>query len=445
MELIGSIPLFGGFLFTLIAFVAVLSVIIFIHEYGHYIVGRWSGIHAEVFSLGFGPVLASRMDLRGTKWQLAAIPFGGYVKFLGDADASSRNDPAAMAAMDDDTRAKTFHAAKLYKKALTIAAGPMANFILSTVIFTGLLLTSGLSTEIPTVGALKPLPDSANELRQGDVILSVNGVNTPDYSSLYEYARADGVIEPIHVYEVQRGDELLSARGPFPLLPLIEGINPRSAAIEAGLEVGDLILSVDGQGITAFSELQSLVGASGGQEMALQVWRDGEVKEFTLAAKVVDVPNGDGGFEQRSLIGIYGGLFFEPETRTVGVFEAGWMGVQQTGRIISLSLNGLYHIVTGGISSCNLQGPVGLAKASGDAASMGFSNFVTMIAFISTGIGMLNLFPIPVLDGGHLVFFAYEAITKRQPSDRAVNILMTLGLFFIITLMVFAFANDFFC
>ncbi|MCB1367427.1 MAG: RIP metalloprotease RseP [Rhodobacteraceae bacterium] len=445
MELIGSIPLFGGFLSTLIAFVATLSVIIFVHEYGHYIVGRWCGIHAEVFSMGFGPVLKSWHDKRGTRWQVAAIPFGGYVKFLGDADPSSRTDHEAVAAMDGETRSKSFPGAKLYKKALTVAAGPMANFILSSAIFAGIAISLGLATDKPTIGALKPLPEASHGLQAGDVILGVNGVATPDYSALYTYARDDSVVSVPQLYKVSRGDRTIEVPGPFPLLPLIESVQPRSSAIAAGLEVGDLILSVDGAPITAFSELQAKVSASDGREMALAVWRGGEVMDFTLAAKVVDMPDGNGGFVKRTLIGITGGLFFEAETVTPGPIEALSIGVSQTGRIITGSLNGLWHMVSGAISSCNMQGFVGIAKTSGDAASQGLASFIWFIAVLSTAIGMLNLFPIPVLDGGHLVFFGYEALTGKPPNERVMQIMMSAGLFLIIALMVFALGNDFFC
>ncbi len=445
MELIGSIPLLGGFLSTIIAFVAVLSVIIFIHEYGHYIVGRWSGIHAEVFSMGFGPVLTAWHDKRGTRWQIAAIPFGGYVKFLGDADASSRNDPEALARMDPATRARSFHGAKLYKKALTVAAGPVANFILSSAIFSAVVLFSGLATEAPTIGALKPLPQAATGLQRGDVILSVNGVATPDYAALYDYSRDGSGTPGAQTYRVQRAGDVAQATGPFPLLPLIDNVQPQSAAMAAGLKVGDLIQSIDGESITAFSELQTIVAGSAGREMTFGVWRSGDVFDVVLAARTLDMPDGQGGFEKRVLIGITGGLFFEPETVTPGIFEALGLGISQTGRIVSSSLNGLWHMISGTISACNLQGPVGIAKVSGDAASQGFTSFIWFIAVLSTAIGMLNLFPIPVLDGGHLVFFGFEAITKRPPSDRAMQVMMSMGLFFIVALMVFALANDFFC
>ncbi len=444
MELINSIPLVGGTLFTLIAFIVVLSIIVFIHEYGHYIVGRWCGIHAEVFSLGFGPVLYARNDKRGTRWQLAAIPFGGYVKFLGDADASSRNDSAAIAAMDEATRSRSFHGAKLYKKALTVLAGPMANFILSSGIFAAVVLSTGLATDTPVISGLKPLPDTQYALQNGDEILAINGVKTPDYAALYTYARDDQELGQ-QIYTVARNGETTRVSGPFPLLPLIETVQPQSAAMAAGLAVGDLILSVDGTEITAFYELQAIVSASEGRDMRLSVWRDGTVRDFTLAAKVVDMPDGEGGFTQRNLIGISGGLFFEPETYTPNPLRALQIGVERTGSIITGSLSGLRHMITGDISTCNLQGPVGIAQTSGQAASQGFSTFIWFIAVLSTAIGMLNLFPIPVLDGGHLVFFAYEAVFKRPPSDKALNIMMSTGLILILSLMFFALTNDFRC
>jgi regulator of sigma E protease len=445
LELISSIPLFGGFLSTIISFIAVLSIIIFIHEFGHYIVGRWSGIHAEVFSMGFGPVVKSWHDKRGTRWQLAAIPFGGYVKFLGDADASSRNDPEVLAKMDPEARARSFHGAKLYKKALTVAAGPVANFILSSVIFTGVILVSGLATEQPTIGALKSLPQATNTIQTGDVILSINGVKTPDYNALYDYARGDSVISATQNYQVLRDGKPIAAIGPFPLLPLIDNVQPQSAAMAAGLKIGDLIQSVDGKSITAFRQLQSLVAASKGKPLVLKIWRDGAVKDVRLSAKKVDIPDGKGGFEKRVLIGITGGLFFAPKTTTPGLFEAAKRGVAQTGTIITSSLTGLGYMISGAISSCNLQGPVGIAKTSGDAASQGFASFIWFIAVLSTAIGLLNLFPIPVLDGGHLVFFAYEAVAKRPPSDRVMNVMMSAGLFLVIGMMVFGLGNDFFC
>ena len=444
MELIGTIPLLGGTLATAIAFVVALSVIVTIHEYGHYIVGRWCGIHAEVFSLGFGKVLMSRVDKRGTRWQLAAIPFGGYVKFLGDADASSRNDPTLIDAMDPQTRSKSFHGAALYKKALTVAAGPVANFLLSILVFAGLVFSSGLSTELPTIGKVLPIPQATTTLKMGDVILSVNGVPTTDYTKLYDYAReADAAAA--QTYEIKRGDDVLSVAGPFPLLPLIESVQPQSAAMAAGLQPGDFIMAINGEKLTAFSDLMRIVSTSDGKTLDLSVWRDGQVMPFTLTAKVSDIPDGQGGFTRRALIGVGGSLFFEPMVVNPTAYEALEIGVRRTGFIMENSLVGLYSMIKGKISACNLQGPIGMAGIAGDTARQGLPEFINFIAVLSTAIGLLNLFPIPVLDGGHLVFFAYEAVARRKPNERVMNILMTGGLILVMGLMVFALTQDFLC
>jgi len=444
VELIGSIPLLGGTIATLIAFIVALSVIVTVHEYGHYIVGRWCGIHAEVFSLGFGKVLFSRKDKRGTQWQLAAIPFGGYVKFLGDADASSRNDPNVLATMDAETRSRSFHGAALYKKALTVAAGPVANFLLSIAIFMGLVLSTGLATDVPTVGKILPLPQATTQLKKGDVIVSIDGTKVPDYRALYAYGRT-AIPKAKQSYKIRRDGKGMTVTGPFPLLPLVQSVQPQSAAMAAGLEPGDVILSVDGKPLVAFSDLVRVVGASDGQPLKLSVWRAGRVLPFTLSAKMMDVPDGAGGFKSRALIGVSGSLFFEPQTVAPSLWQAVNIGVGRTWSIAASSLNGLYSMIKGKISTCNLQGPIGMASIAGDTASQGMPDFINFIAVLSTAIGLLNLFPIPVLDGGHLAFFGYEAIFRRPPAERVMNVLMTVGLVFVLGLMVFAFSMDILC
>ncbi|MGY9048488.1 MAG: site-2 protease family protein, partial [Rhodobacterales bacterium] len=169
MDMTTLIPQFGGVLWTLLAFVVALSVIVAIHEYGHYIVGRWSGIHAEVFSLGFGPVLFSRVDKRGTQWQFALLPFGGYVKFKGDSNPSGGTDQAKMSALSKEERRSTMNGAPLWARTATVAAGPMFNFMLSIVVFTGIFLLRGVVSEPLTVGELRPLP-AVQELQIGDEI-----------------------------------------------------------------------------------------------------------------------------------------------------------------------------------------------------------------------------------------------------------------------------------
>jgi len=227
--------------------------------------------------------------------------------------------------------------------------------------------------------------------------------------------------------------------------PLVGGVQPQSAAIAAGLEPGDLIQAIDGQEIFAFQQLREVVIASEGRALDLTVWRDGEVLQKTLSAKRVDMPSPDGGFETNWLIGIFAGELFEPETERLGVVPAIVAGGERIGSIVSGSLSGLWHMVAGNISSCNLSGPVGIAQVSGQMASQGTLNFINFIAVLSVAVGLLNLFPVPALDGGHLVFYAYEAVTGRPPSDGALRILMTVGLAMVLSLMFFALYNDLFC
>ncbi|AHM05000.1 Membrane-associated zinc metalloprotease [Roseibacterium elongatum DSM 19469] len=438
------IPDFGGFAFTLLAFIAALSVIVAIHEYGHYIVGRWSGIHAEVFSIGFGPVLLSRVDRHGTKWQLAALPFGGYVKFLGDSDAASGKDAAAIDALDVQERRRSMHGAPLWARAATVAAGPIFNFILSIIIFAGVLMVSGRPVEAPIVGAPAALPAERITLQEGDLILAVDGQPVETLSELYATAR-DLAPSPTLDYRVERAGEEMTVTASFLLLPLVQSVTPQSAAIEAGLEEGDLIEAVNGTPIYAFSELREAVDASAGAPMDLTIWRDGARLPITLSPRRTDLPTADGGFETRWLIGISGGLIFDPVTERVGLWSAIVSGADQTWFVVRSSLSGLWHMITGAISSCNLQGPIGIAETSGAAASQGLDNFIWFIAVLSTAVGLLNLFPIPVLDGGHLMFHAYEAVSGKPPSDKALRVFMTVGLTLLLSLMLFALTNDLFC
>ena len=444
MDLIGLVPSFGGLVWTVIAFVVALSIIVAIHEYGHYIVGRWTGIHAEVFSLGFGPILYSRVDNRGTRWQIAALPFGGYVKFLGDSNAASGKDGEVISTLSEAERRRTMHGAPLWARSLTVAAGPVFNFISALLILTGLVLWSGVYSDDTVVGKVTPLPFEGQHLQPGDRILSINGTDTPDLTRLVAVS-GDLPAGPSVSYTVEREGRVTTFDGPHPLPALASGVQPQSAAFYAGLLPGDVILAVDAVPVSVFADLPALVAGSEGRPLNLTVWRAGETFETTLTPRQMDLPKREGGFETRWLIGLNGGLGFEPETRHPGVFEAVGIAGEQTWRIATTSLSGLWHMVAGKISSCNLRGPIGIAESSGAAASQGVETFIQFIALLSVAVGLMNLFPIPVLDGGHLVFHAYEAVTGKPPSDRALQVMMTVGLALLLSLMVFALTNDLFC
>ncbi|MGR3511540.1 MAG: RIP metalloprotease RseP [Paracoccaceae bacterium] len=445
MEIAGLIPILGTVIWTIAFFVLALSVIVFIHEYGHYIIGRWTGIKAEVFSIGFGPVLASKTDKHGTKWQVAALPFGGFVKFLGDAGAASDKDDEVMEELSPEERRHTMHGAPLWARTLTVAAGPVFNFIFSFLIFVALIFYRGVAADPITVDELRTLPDApVAGLQAGDVILAVEGEPVPATEDFMGFAR-DITPSPELTYLVDRDGQELEVPGPW-LYPIyVSDVTPNWAADEAGLETGDVITAVDGVEIFDFEQLREIVGASDGKELTLDVWRAGDTRQVSLTPARRDLPLADGGFETRWLIGLSSGLAFEPAPTTPSLGEALTYGYDQIQFIITSSISGLYHMILGEISTCNLSGPIGIAKISGEAASRGAIDFIWIVALISTAVGLVNLFPIPVLDGGHLVFYAYEAVVGRPPSDRALKYLMVGGLTVMLSLMLFAVSNDLFC
>jgi regulator of sigma E protease len=434
----------GNTAWTVVFFVVALSVIVAVHEYGHYIVGRWSGIHAEVFSLGFGPVLFSRVDKHGTRWQLAALPLGGYVKFLGDKDAASAPDAEVLAGLSAAERRHTMSGAPLWARAATVAAGPVFNFVLALVVYIGMITYSGVATDLPMVGKLMPTPFQGATLVEGDQVLALNGTATPDLAT---YIKVGSELPPAATvtYKVDRNGQALDVQGPHPFLPIVGAVHPQNAAMAAGIKVGDVILSAGGTAVTAFSELPPLVEATAGAPIDLKIWRAGAVIDLTLTPNRRDIPKADGSFETRWLVGLSGGLLFDPETRRAGVLETVTLAVEQTWFVAKASLSGLWHVVTGAISSCNISGPIGMAEVMGDAARSGPEVFLGMLAALSMGIGLLNLFPIPVLDGGHLMFYAYEAVVGKAPSTRVLGVLMTAGLALVLSFMAFALSNDFFC
>ena len=437
MDLTAVLADLGGLVWTIGSFLVALGVIVAVHEYGHYIVGRWSGIAADVFSLGFGPVVASRIDRRGTKWQVALIPLGGFVKFKGDQDAASARSDRANQGRD------TMAGAPLWARSATVAAGPIFNFVLAFGIFIGVILLNGLPQDKPIVGRVHPMPN-VMPLQQGDVILAINDQATPDFTS-YVTLAAKLPATPTVTYRVQRGDQTLDLVSAHPMPALVGAVYPKNAGMAAGIKEGDVVLSVNGQAVSAFAELPPMVEASKGAPVDLVIWRAGQEIPLTLTPNRRDLPKEDGSFETRWLIGLSSGLLFDPQTRYAGPIEAAQMALKQVWSVLSGSLSGMAHLMRGDISSCNLSGPVGLAGAMGDAARNGLSDFVSLLAVVSLGVGLLNLFPIPVLDGGHLVFFAYEAVTRRKPNPKVLNVAVAIGLALILALTVFALGNDLTC
>ena len=265
--------------------------------------GAGPGIKAEVFSLGFGPKLLSRVDKHGTRWQIAAIPLGGYVKFLGDANAASAGaDEEEMAALSEDERRHTMHGAPLWARAATVVAGPVFNFILSIAIITGLMMWTGMATDTPVIGGLVELPGGTHDLREGDEVVAVAGQEITDYATFGEAIEAMPGGETLP-WRVRRDGVEIEILGPQPYPPRVAGVAMQSAAQAAGLVPGDVIAGADGTEFHRFADLQAAVKAAEGAPLTLDVWRPGadggsaQTLNVTLTPKVTDLPLPDGGFE----------------------------------------------------------------------------------------------------------------------------------------------------
>ena len=422
----------SDFAAAIVSFVVVVSIVVTVHEFGHYLVGRVCGIAVRVFSVGFGTTLWSRVARDGTTWRLAAIPLGGYVRF---------------AAPDDDEPAEsgcTFDDAPLWARIATVAAGPAFNFAFALAVLAAAVMVQGRTAHPVTVADLKPMPVVGVTLAPGDRIESVAGRELSLGDGLAELVRRLPD-EPLLEYRVVRAGRTMTVQGPHPLLPLIARVAPRSAALKAGFETGDFIMAVDGDPIATFAQFKEIVEDSQGRTLETLVWRDGAKMGIALTPKRVDVPLAQGGFETAWRVGISGDLAFEEAREPVGLADAARLSAQSVWRTVKVSVSGLYNVVTGGISACNITGPVGLAGISADVAAEGLGNFTRFLALISIAIGLVNLLPVPVLDGGHLALFAWEAASGMRPGERAKRRIATVGVALILALGLFALANDLAC
>ena len=446
MEYALFIPHFGNLLITVIAFIICLSIIVFVHEFGHYYIGTLSGIHAEVFSIGFGPVLLSLNDKNGTKWQISALPLGGFVKFLGDKNsASSPNIDLKSARGGAVFNRATMQGAPLWARFITVAAGPLFNFIFSGIIFFAVYMSQGVTKFPLTVEKVFATPYQ-QQFEKGDIISSINGVqiyeNINNLENLFENSES----EEEFTYSVERNGQKINLENVIQNPPMIGQVLPKSAAITAGLEKGDIILSLNSERITSFNNIKNFVESSKGEALNVEFLRDGEIRKTQLKPLIVDVPAEGGGFDRIYRIGIISNFFpFEPVMQKQSILIALRDAIESIYLIMEGSVKGLYHIVLGNISSCNLSGPISIAETSGQMVKQGGVNYLWFIAVLSTAIGMINLFPIPVLDGGHLLFFAIEALTGKKPDPSIVNKFMTIGFFILISLMLFSIFNDFLC
>lgn len=357
----------------IIPFLFVLTLVVFVHEMGHFLVGRLCGVGVQAFAIGFGPEIVGWTDRRGTRWKLCAIPLGGYVKFAGDLNVSSAPDADALAQMSAAERAESFHHKSVARRAAIVAAGPIANFLLAIAIFGTLAYVNGRQI----------------------------------------------------------------------LLPQVDNVIAGSAAERAGFQPGDLILSIDGTAIRSFSDMQRIVSSSAEDRLTIVVQRDGG--EVTLEAvpdrKETETPFGK---QRIGLLGIQAPR--DPGSIrhvTYSPLEALAVGASESYFVVERTFDYLGKLVTGRESPDQLSGPMRIAQVSGQVAAIGgIAALISLAAVLSVSIGLINLFPIPMLDGGHLLFYAFEAVRGRPLSDRAQEIGFRIGVAIVVMLMLFATWND---
>ncbi len=439
MSYIADIPYVGWVL----PFLLVLGIVVFVHEYGHYIVGKWCGIKADVFSIGFGKELFHWIDKNGMRWRVGALPLGGYVKFRGDMNAASAGaDQLALARMSEEEKAGTFHLAPIWARALTVLAGPVFNFILSIVVFTAIAMFQGKEVNEPVIGGVSATADAQIGLQAGDRVLAVDGNYVSTFNELVaELDATDGRVVTALVNRGQ-GEQEVTIRYSRPAT--IDAVLPGGAAADAGLDRGDVITGVDGVATPTFETLRDEVFASEGEPLVLDVLRGDQQIQLTLTPQMTDAVDDDGNPVKRPMIGVqnrsFGGV--EPLTEAAGLWDSVIYGGVRTWGIIDATISYICNMIFGDADASQLGGPIQIAKVSGQAAEQGFDSLLIMIALISTSIGLINLFPIPVLDGGHLVFYALEAVRGRPIKERWQEIGNGIGLSMILLLMVFATIND---
>jgi regulator of sigma E protease len=369
MTILGYLWSFAGYL---LPFIFVLSLVVFFHELGHFLVGRWCGVKVDAFSIGFGPELFGFNDRYGTHWRVAALPLGGYVKFHGDANAASVADEKAIAGMGADERAVSFFAQSVAKRAAIVAAGPIANFILAIVIFSG--------------------------------VFYVNGRNI--------------------------------------LLPVVDGIVPGGAAESAGFKPGDLVVTIDQSPIDSFEDMQRIVQTSSDQALTFTIIRDGKEIKLVATPRRRDVTTAFG----TARVGVLGieskGNPENWKVQRFGLTESVGRAVYETWYVVARTGEYLGGLIIGRESADQLSGPIRIAEVSGEMAKVGFAALLHLAAILSISVGILNLLPIPLLDGGHLLYYAVEAAQGRAMTERAQQLGFRLGLALVAALMIFATYND---
>jgi regulator of sigma E protease len=374
MDIFSSFGLWGGgWTGWIIPFLFGLSVVVFFHELGHFLVARLCGVRVLVFSIGFGPELVGFTDRHGTRWKISAVPLGGYVKFLGDENAASTPDQAAVASMSPDERKASFFHQSVGRRAAIVVAGPFANFILAIVIFAAIF-------------------------------------------ALY-------------------GKQTTTAR--------VDAVQPDSPAAAAGLRPGDIVLAIDGREVESFSDMQRIVSANAGRTLEFRIDRGGAPVSIMATPALKQGKDGFGNNYCHAVLGISRSMTpADVKTVSVDPLAAVWLGAKETWFIVDRTFSYIGGLFAGRECADQLGGPIRIAQISGQVATLGFVPVLHLAAMLSVSIGLLNLFPVPLLDGGHLLFYAIEATRGRPLSERAQEIGFRIGFALVVMLMIFTVFND---
>jgi regulator of sigma E protease len=358
-----------------VPFVVILSVVVFFHELGHYLVGRWCGVQIDAFSLGFGPEIFAHVDRRGTRWRVAALPLGGYVRFHGDANAASAPDADALSRMPDDERRKTLAGQPLINRAAIVAAGPIANFLLAIVIFTA----------------------------------------------------------------------TFAAYGQYVLAPRVGGLEAGSPAELAGFQKGDLILSINGEPIDSFETLHQIVTNNAGLQMDFGVERAGQSQSILATPSLGLEDLGPFGKRRVSRLGIKSSI--DPADRhheTCSLPQCFMWSAKETWSIVDGTAAYVVGLFAGRQSLDQVSGTIGVAQVAGEVAKVSLFALIGLTALFSVSVGLMNLLPIPMLDGGHLLFYAIEAVLGRPLSEKTQEVGLRVGIAIVATLVIFSLSNDLF-
>ena len=447
------------FVTYVVPFLVVLTVLVFVHEMGHYLVARWCKVRVETFSIGFGREIFGWYDKAGTRWKVSWLPLGGYVKFFGDANATSAPDGEMLDNLTPAEREVAFHHKKLWQRTAIVAAGPFANFLYAIVILAAVFVFYGQRVTPPEIGRV--LPDGAGAtagLQVGDVVATVEGRSVYRFEQLEEAVllnpglpvemtvRRDGQTVPLVVtpkaveLDVGLGPRDYGDIGVYAANPAVVGVvQADSPAARAGFRANDIVVGVDGKAIENFEQLQDIVVGGAGKPMILAVLRDGQRLDLDVVPEARTYETADGGSVQRFVIGIQRAerpLYRHGPTSALGA------AVQTSWNMLAQTVDYVGQMIVGHRGTEDLGGPLRIAQVSGQAAQVGVEQLVMLSILLSLNLGLINLFPIPMLDGGHLLFYAFEAVRGRPLTERMQEYALRFGLAMILTLTVFVTWND---